>query len=132
MTGLPACGLIFLLPAYWLIPEMWFDGTLGKLMVGLRVFSLAGSPLTGGQVVKRNVAKLIELSSLYFVSAIVAFSNPLRQTVGDLWAKTMVTRASALSTWRHGPGAPDFGQWLKSFPKPDTVEASPRPEGPVA
>lgn len=128
VNGLPACGVMLFLPTYWLGPETWFGGTPGKLIVGLRVFSLAGSRLVFAQVLKRNVVKLVEFPTFYVTSAIAAFSNPLHQSVGDLWAKTMVTRAKSLETWRAGSSSPEFHDWLRSFSSKPTTP----PEGPVA
>ena len=132
VNGLPACALIVFPPAYWLITEGCFAGTPGKLALGLRVFSVSGSELTFAQVLKRNVVKLLESPMLYLTSAAVALTNPLRQSLGDVWAKTMVTEVTTVQAWRAGPGGQSFDQWLKGFRKPERPEASTLPGGPVA
>src|SRR2546426_11711471 len=54
LHGLPAVALMAFIPSYWLVVESMFGGTLGKLVLGLRVFSLDGSELELGQVLKRS------------------------------------------------------------------------------
>jgi uncharacterized RDD family membrane protein YckC len=128
LHGLPALALMAFIPSYWLVVESMFAGTLGKLLLGLRVFSLDGSELELRQVFKRSLAKLLEAPVSFLPSLIVVGSNPLRQSVGDLWARTMVTTDAALEIWRHGSTAPAFDAWLKSFPKAGSGgEASGKP-----
>ena len=120
LNGLPACGTMLMFPVYWLATENLFGGTFGKRFLGLRVFSLAGPELEFRQVVKRNIGKLFEAPMLWLFSIGFSFANPLRQTPGDLWAKTLVTEDRFLREWRYGPGEHDFSGWLESFKKPDS------------
>jgi uncharacterized RDD family membrane protein YckC len=124
--GLAGCCLLIFIPIYWFGTETWFGGTPGKLLLGLEVFSMEGSELEASQVVKRNLAKLLDSPFLYLFSALVALTNPLRQTAGDLWARTMVTESRTLRQWRYGSDGRNFDDWLGSFKKP------PNQAGPVA
>ena len=124
--GLAGCCLILFIPVYWFVTETWWSGTPGKLLLGLEVHSLDGSELHASQVIRRNVVKVLDSPFLYLFSALVAFTNPLRQTAGDLLAKTMVTESKALREWRCGKDGKPFDEWLGSFKKPGTTS------GPVA
>jgi uncharacterized RDD family membrane protein YckC len=124
--GLAGCCVILFVPIYWFGTETWFGGTPGKLLLGLEVFSLTGFELSASQVFKRNFVKLFDFPFLYLSGAVVAWTNPLRQTAGDLWAKTMVTESKALRAWRYGSVDGTFNGWLESFKKPENSS------GPVA
>ena len=128
--GLAACGTMLLWPLYWLTTEAWFSGTLGKRLLNLTVFSLAGSDLEFHQVLKRGVSKVVDLPTLGLISSAVAFSNPLRQTPGDLWAGTVVTEDKLVQQWRHGADGHKFDDWLTSFKKREPARKG--DEGPVA
>ena len=99
-NGLAGCALTLLYPLYWLLPEAIAGGSVGKLVLGLRVFSIFGSTPSLLQIVKRNVAKLVELPILYAPSAIAARFSPLHQSMGDIWAGTFVTEATSIRRWR--------------------------------
>jgi uncharacterized RDD family membrane protein YckC len=117
--GLGGCSLILFIPIYWFATETWWKGTPGKLLLGLEVWSLNGSELAASQTVKRNLVKLLDSPFLYLFSALVAFTNPLKQTAGDLWATTMVTQSKALKEWRQGKDGRSFDDWLGSFKTPE-------------
>ena len=121
--GLAGCCVLLFIPIYWFGTETWWAATPGKLVLGLEVFSLTGVELGAPQVFKRNLVKVIDSPFLYLSGMVVALTNPLRQTAGDLWAKTMVTKSTTLREWRYGTDGRSFDDWLGSFKKP---------EGPVA
>lgn len=130
LNGLPACGMMIFLPGYWLISESLFGATPGKLVFGMRILSLREGELAFGQVLKRNLAKLADLGTFGLTSFVVALSNPLRQSIGDLWAQTMVVEKRTYAKWRAGAGPVDFQDWLKSFPGKEETGSSPVPPQP--
>ena len=125
MNGLPACAMMIFLPGYWLVSESLFGATPGKFFLDLRILSLRAGDLEFGQVLKRNLVKLIDLPSVGLVSFMVAVSNPLRQSLGDLWAGTMVVDATVYAKWRAGSTNVDFKSWLKSFDREKLAGAKP-------
>ena len=125
LKGLPACGLMLFLPSYWLVPETLFGATLGKALLGLRIYSLRGADLTFSQVLKRDLVKALDAADLYMMGFVVSLSNPLRQTPGDLWAGTMVVEAASLARWKASGSGLGFEDWLKSFPATSTPAQEP-------
>lgn len=93
LSGTPAVVLLLATAAYWIVPE-WLAGvTVGKLLCGLRVRSLGGSPISFVQSIKRNVLRLLDFFPFYLPGFVSACLTPNRQRLGDLWAKTIVVRA---------------------------------------
>jgi uncharacterized RDD family membrane protein YckC len=82
-------GLI--IPAVWLlyfpVAESITGKTLGKAIVGLRVLTLSGNPISLGQAMKRHVLDILELGPVGLVAIAL---TPEHQRLGDLWAKTIV------------------------------------------
>lgn len=80
------------------LTEHFWGWTPGKLFVGLRVVSaLDGGPISIGQSVRRNIARLFEVFGSPVVGLALLHLTPERQRMGDLWAKTLVVV--------HTPGA---------------------------
>lgn len=74
--------------------------TPGKAAVGLRVVRLNGASADPGQLVIRNVMRLVDVG-LAGVGLIVMFFHPLSRRLGDLAAGTLVVRtrqATSLAT----------------------------------
>jgi uncharacterized RDD family membrane protein YckC len=94
LTGVSAILLMIGMAAYWIVPEWLFGATLGKWMCDLSVVKRSGNPITLGQAIQRNLARIVDAVFFYLVGFIVARNNPRAQRVGDLWAKTMVVRHS--------------------------------------
>jgi len=90
VAGTPAIVLMFLTFSYWMIPEWMFGATLGKLMLGLRVRTLAGLPISFGQSFKRNLLRLVDFFPFYLTGFLAAKLTPNHQRLGDLWAQTIV------------------------------------------
>ena len=93
LSGTPAMTLLVATAAYWIIPEWLVGVTVGKLLCGLRVRSLAGSPMSFVQSIKRNVLRLLDFFPFYLPGFVSACLTSNRQRLGDLWAKTIVVRA---------------------------------------
>lgn len=81
-------GLIGL--AYYVVLEAQQGKTLGKMALGLRTVTEDGQPLTWGTSLGRNLLRIVDGLFLYLVGFIVAMTNPKRQRVGDMVAKTIV------------------------------------------
>jgi RDD family len=74
-----------------------FSMTLGKLLCGLKVVCLKGKQITFSQSIQRNLLRLMDGFAFYLaylVDFLVAKVTPLHQRLGDLWAKTLVVKAS--------------------------------------
>lgn len=89
-SGWKAAVVFCLVGAYWVVPEWLFGTTLGKFLCRLRVLSSFDAPMTFTQALKRNLLRPIDFLFFYFVGFVVAMLNPLRQRLGDQWAKTTV------------------------------------------
>jgi uncharacterized RDD family membrane protein YckC len=72
--------------------EVLTGRTMGKALVGLRVVSLDGSVPDRGQLLTRNLLRIIDAGLLFIPVLLVPFS-PLRQRVGDAAAGTLVVAA---------------------------------------
>ena len=73
--------------------ETYAGGTIGKLLLGLRVTRTDGTPITLEQGLKRNVAYLWDACFFGLVAHGAMQQSPLQQRVGDRWAQTLVVRA---------------------------------------
>jgi uncharacterized RDD family membrane protein YckC len=92
----PNTGALLLITAATLVYfgglERAWGATFGKRAVGLRVAMADGSPPTGRAVLIRTLCRLIDGLFLYAVAAILVWSSPRRQRLGDRWAGTIVVR----------------------------------------
>jgi uncharacterized RDD family membrane protein YckC len=79
---------------YYFLPEASTGQTLGKRILGVRVEGLDGRPASTGAVAIRTLLRLVDsLPFLYLLGLLVALVTPRRQRIGDLAARTVVTRA---------------------------------------
>src|SRR6266849_2919603 len=78
--------------AYFLLLELLFGGTLGKLGVGLRVASDDGTRASAIAVVKRNILRPIDF--FFLIGALPVLFGGREQRFGDMWAHTKVLRFS--------------------------------------
>ncbi|HXM57075.1 MAG TPA: RDD family protein [Candidatus Dormibacteraeota bacterium] len=80
--------------AYWILPEaLWSGQTVGKYVLHLRVIDARGGPVAVGQVVVRNLLRIVDfLPASYALGTIVMFSSARNQRLGDLAAGTVVIR----------------------------------------
>ena len=75
---------------YFPIIESIRGQTLGKLILGLRVVTKNGNPISFGQAFKRHLLDMIDFFFFGVVAFITIKNTPDHQRVGDLWAKTIV------------------------------------------
>jgi uncharacterized RDD family membrane protein YckC len=92
VTGLPALAMFFATAAYWILTEWFFGATAGKLVCDLRVVSLTGKKCSFAQSAKRNLLRVVDFFPFYLTGFIAAKLSPLRQRLGDQWAKTIVIK----------------------------------------
>jgi uncharacterized RDD family membrane protein YckC len=97
--GIGVIGLVSgLLPLVGpLIFELtWRGQTPGKRLLSLRVLSRDGSPASSGQILLRNVLRLVDFLPFgYTVGVISMFISEHDQRLGDLVAGTVVIREDA-------------------------------------
>jgi uncharacterized RDD family membrane protein YckC len=140
-----AVALIWFL--YYVVMETAFGGTVGKLVTGIRVVRQDGSKPDLVTSLKRTLARVVDGFPYvipYLVGAIVVWSSPTRQRLGDRWAKTYVVRAGtkptapampaapgASAAWPSPAGAaPPIGVWPPPVPPPPPLPPEdPNPTG---
>jgi uncharacterized RDD family membrane protein YckC len=77
---------------YYFGLEATQGATLGKKMLGLRVVKVDGSPISWSESIIRNLLRIIDGLFFYLVGAILIWTSPERQRLGDRLAKTVVVR----------------------------------------
>jgi uncharacterized RDD family membrane protein YckC len=77
---------------YALVMELLTRRTVGKTLTGMRVLSEAGQPPGAGQIVVRNVVRLLELLPPVWIMAFLVVLSRNRQRLGDILARTVVVR----------------------------------------
>lgn len=80
--------------AYYTALEAAFGSSVGKFVMGIRVLREDGSKPGWGPVLARNLLRVVDGFLFYFVGAIVVWSSPKRQRVGDRVAHTLVVPRS--------------------------------------
>ena len=72
----------------------WAGQTLGKRVVGLRVLSFHGTPISFGQAVVRNLVRIVDILPVcYLVGGVTTLCDPSARRLGDIAAGTVVLRA---------------------------------------
>lgn len=66
--------------------------TLGKMMLGMRVVKVDGSPIGWSEALTRNLLLWVEGLTLYIVTIVSINRSPLKQRWGDKVAGTVVVR----------------------------------------
>jgi uncharacterized RDD family membrane protein YckC len=92
----PGAALQIIIPIiYYIVMEATTGATLGKMALGLRVVNLDGSPITWSQSIIRNLLRIVDSVPFfipYLLGAILIWTSPTRQRLGDRIAKTAVIR----------------------------------------
>ena len=82
----------------------WVGGTsVGKFLFKVQVVSMDGGPLTPKQALVRNLARFVDNLILFPAGVLALLDSPLRQRLGDKWAKTIVVKAGTSRTPRPAP-----------------------------
>lgn len=75
---------------YFTLCEFLWGQTVGKRLLGIRVVSKEGLPITVGQSLGRNAARFIDFM-LWGIPAFATMAgSPIHQRLGDAWAKSAV------------------------------------------
>ncbi len=83
-------GLLAL--AYIIVMEATQGATVGKMVMGLRVVKEDGSPISWSESIIRNLLRIIDGLFAYLVGAILIWTSPLKQRLGDRVAHTVVIK----------------------------------------
>jgi len=99
-----AVSLLYAAALEWL----WRGQTLGKRVLGLRVVDAHGLPLTPGQVLTRNLLRVVDaLPFFYLVGGAACLVSRREQRLGDRAAATVVVETREASI-------PDISAWQTS------------------
>lgn len=90
LTGGPAALFFALAFAYFVVLEATIGATPGKLLLGMRVRTVDGGRIGWKASLVRNVLRIVDGFAFYLVGAIVAWTSPRRQRLGDKLARTLV------------------------------------------
>jgi uncharacterized RDD family membrane protein YckC len=90
-VGLLIAVFTFLTWGYYIAFEgVWNGQTPGKRAVGIRVVGDTGTPATLGQIVVRNLLRVVDAQFAYCVAVISVFATSEEKRIGDLVAGTVV------------------------------------------
>lgn len=93
LTGTPAFLVDVLFFLYYIVFEAVLGGTVGKMLLGIRVANVDGSRIGWGASIIRNILRIIDaLPFFYLLGAILIWTSPQKQRLGDRAAKTVVVR----------------------------------------
>ena len=90
LTGTGTLMVLLFTAFYHIGMELTFGGTIGKLIVGLRVRNADGSPVSVKGAVIRFLFLFIDGLFLYLVAAVMVMATPKNQRLGDLVGGTVV------------------------------------------
>jgi len=82
---------------YFPIIESFRGQTLGKVILGLRVVTKDGNPISFGQAFQRHLVDMIDFFFFGIVAFITIKNTPDHQRLGDLLAKTIVIGGEAFN-----------------------------------
>lgn len=92
------CLLFIISIAYYVVMEVQMGGTVGKLATGLRVVREDGRPLDYQTALVRTLLRVVDGLFVYLIGAILVWTSPTKQRLGDRVAKTLVVKKGAVST----------------------------------
>jgi uncharacterized RDD family membrane protein YckC len=97
LNGVPLCGLVFLVFAYYIVMEATAGGTIGQQFARLRVVGVDGTHcgFTGSTI--RTVLRPAEMAVANVPALLLVRWTKRRQTLGDLLASTMVITTDHVS-----------------------------------
>ena len=83
---------IMLLVSYFTFFEFKWGQTVGKWILGIRVYMDNGKPCTFKASLMRNLLKMVDMSIGSWLTLIMLYSTSKKQRLGDLIAHTVVVR----------------------------------------
>lgn len=93
LTGWPACIFFLVALAYFVILEWRFGGSVGKLVLGIRVANDKGGPVTLKQSAIRNILRVVDAFPYvvpYLTGLILIAGDGRKRRLGDRAANTLV------------------------------------------
>lgn len=93
LEGAPALALLALWFLYYVAMEAMLGATLGKLLLGVRVRTADGNPIGWTASLARNLLRAVDVG-FCFIGAVLIWTSPLRQRLGDRAANTVVVQPS--------------------------------------
>lgn len=102
-TAVVAVALFAILLGYPIVAEAFAGGrTVGKALLGIRVVSIDGTPVTFLSAAIRNVLRVVDsLPGVYVVGIIAVLATARNQRVGDLAAGTLVVHKARAAVASH-------------------------------
>ena len=86
------CVLGILAIAYYVVMETMYGGTVGKLALGLKVVKLDGTAMDWQTAIIRTLLRIVDGLFFYLIGAILVWTSPTKQRLGDKVAKTLVIK----------------------------------------
>jgi uncharacterized RDD family membrane protein YckC len=99
-TALAATLITIASIVYFPYMEKTRGATVGKMALGLKVVTESGAPLEWGAAILRLILKIVDSLFACLVGAILIWTSPMHQRLGDRVAHTLVVRKGSL------PGSP--------------------------
>jgi uncharacterized RDD family membrane protein YckC len=92
----PGAALQIIIPfVYYIVMEAMQGATVGKMALGIRVVKLDGSPISWRESIVRNLLRILDHIPYiipYLLGALLIWSSPTKQRLGDRIANTVVVR----------------------------------------
>jgi uncharacterized RDD family membrane protein YckC len=92
------CAALILSLAYFTVMEVMMGGTVGKLVTGLQVVKEDGSPITWQEGIIRTLLRIVDGLFIYLIAAILVWTSPTKQRLGDRVAKTLVVKKGSVAS----------------------------------
>jgi uncharacterized RDD family membrane protein YckC len=92
MGTLGSCLVGIIGIAYYVVMETMYGGTVGKLALGLKVVKEDGSALDWQTSIIRTLLRIVDGLFFYLIGAILVWTSPTNQRLGDKVAKTFVVK----------------------------------------
>jgi uncharacterized RDD family membrane protein YckC len=127
-------GIIGIWLVYYTVMEATLGGTAGKMVMGIRVVQEDGSKCTWQGAIVRNLLRIIDGFFVYLVAAILVWSSPTRQRLGDRAADTVVIKKgtnAGMGSGMGGTGSAATMNWPTSAPPGGVAIPPPPPPPPV-
>jgi uncharacterized RDD family membrane protein YckC len=94
LDGAPALLWLAIVFLYYFLSEALTSRTLGKALLGLQVVRADGGRPGPGAIAGRTALRVVDVLPLFYgLGLLVVLVTPTRQRIGDLAARTIVTRA---------------------------------------
>ena len=110
--------------AYFVVLEATVGATVGKLALGIRVVNADGSKLDWGSAIVRNILRIVDAFPYfipYLVGAILVWTSPTRQRLGDRVGKTAVVTKASVGAGPRAGTLPPAGAPPPPPPPPGTT-----------